>query len=617
MAEPTEAAPLARRWILLPAAALAFLAVGGALRLYGPTASASKPVLFAGLVLTGAPLVVRTFIGLLHGRLAADVVAALAIATAVVLVQPFAGLIIVLMQSGGEALERYAEGRASRAVRELEAAAPRIAHRCHGTAVEDIDVDAIAVGDLLLVRPGEMVPADAVVVEGRSHVDTSRLTGEPVPVRARAGTHLPSGSLNEEGAITVRALALSRESQYARIVELVRTAQAGKAPLQRVADRVAVWFTPFTLAACAVAFLLSGEATRVLAVLVVATPCPLILAAPVAIIGGINRAARCHVIVRRGAAMEALAGVDVAVFDKTGTLTVGLPEVSHVLTADGWTENDVLRLAGAVEQRSGHLVARAVVRAARDAGQPIAAATDIHEAAGRGVSGRVDGRRVTIGALGYVRELHDDAAADLEPLEPATAGLRAFVAVDGRGAAIITFSDRIRPGLADLFRELAAAGIRRKLILSGDHEHNTRAVADALGIDEFRGDMSPADKVSAVRDLVRQGRRVVMLGDGTNDAPALSAATVGIALAGPGGGGISVEAADLVILGGDPTHLVSAIRISRRSFRIARQSIGVGMGLSAAAMLVAALGHIEPAVGALLQEGIDVAVILNALRAAQ
>ncbi|MBX6364362.1 MAG: heavy metal translocating P-type ATPase [Gemmatimonadetes bacterium] len=616
MAEPTARAPRLHRWMLLPAAALGFLVMGGVLRLYPPTAGASRPVLFLGLVLTGAPLVAGTLRGVLQGRLAADVVAALAIVTAVVLVEPFAGLIIVLMQSGGEALERYAEGRASQAVRELEAAAPRIAHRLHGAALEDIGVDEIAVGDLLLVRPGEMIPADAVVVEGRSHVDTSRMTGEPIPVRARAGTRLPSGSLNQEGALTIRALALSRESQYARIVELVRTAQAGKAPLQRQADRAAVWFTPFTLAACAVAYLLSGDATRVLAVLVVATPCPLILAAPVAIIGGINRAARGHIIVRRGAAMEALARVNVAVFDKTGTLTVGIPEVTHILTADDWTEAAVLRLAAAVEQRSGHLVGRAVVRAAREAGQPILVATDIEEAAGRGVSGHVDGRRVAIGSLGYIRELHDDAAADLEPLEPHAAGLRAYVAVDGRGAAIITFADRIRPGLADLFRELDRLGIRRKIILSGDHEHNTRAVADALGIDEFRGDLRPEDKVAAVENLVRQGERVVMLGDGINDAPALGAATVGIALAGHGGG-ISAEAADVVILGDDPAAVADAIRISRKALRIARQSIGVGLGLSGAAMLVAALGHIQPAVGALLQEAIDVAVILNALRAAR
>jgi P-type E1-E2 ATPase len=292
------------------------------------------------------------------GRFAADLVAMLAIVTALFLGEPLAGLLVVLMQTGGEALERYAEGRASEAVRELEAAAPRQAHRVRMGSTEDVEADAVAVGDELLVRPGELVPCDGLVLSGRSHVDAARLTGEPLPVSAAPGTRLLSGSLNLDGPLTIRATAPASESQYARIVELVRTAQQSKSPLQRLADRYAVWFTPFTLFVCAVTYLLTEDPVRVLAVLVVATPCPLILATPVAVVGGINRGARRGIIFRHGSALEQLAGITVAVFDKTGTLTIGRPRVARVLAAAPYTEPEVLRLAGAVEHGSGHLLAR-------------------------------------------------------------------------------------------------------------------------------------------------------------------------------------------------------------------------------------------------------------------
>ena len=290
----------------------------------------------------------QTVRGVFAGRFAADLVAMLAIVTALLLGEPLAGLIVVLMQTGGEALERYAQGRASAAVRELEAAAPRLAYRMVGGTIEDVSAELIAVGDELLLRPGELLASDAVVLEGRSHVDASRLTGEPMPVSAHPGVRLLSGSLNIEGPLTVRATARASESQYARIVDLVRTAQESKSPLQRLADRYAAWFTPLTLAVCALAYILSGDPSRVLAVLVVATPCPLILATPVAVVGGINRAARQGIIFRNGTALEQLGRVDVAVFDKTGTLTIGRPRVDRVQTTPEFTAEELLRLAGSV-----------------------------------------------------------------------------------------------------------------------------------------------------------------------------------------------------------------------------------------------------------------------------
>ena len=570
-----------------------------------------------GLALTGAPVVWQTLRGMASGRFAADLVAMLAIIAALLLSEPLAGLIVVLMQTGGEALERYAEGRASEAVRELEAAAPRVAHRITDGGVMDVEAEVVAVGDELLLRPSELLACDAVVMEGRSHIDASRLTGEPVPVSAHPGIHLLSGSLNLEGPLTVRATAPASGSQYAKIVELVRTAQESKSPLQRLADRYAVWFTPITLVVCAVTYLLSGDPTRVLAVLVVATPCPLILATPVAVVGGINRAARRGIIFRHGTALEQLGRVAVAIFDKTGTLTIGRPKVARVLSSAGFAENELLRLAGSVEHGSGHLLARTVVQETVERGIVLPPGKQINEAPGQGISGDVEGHRVTVGGWSYVVHRHPAAEPALRGLlaKAPGAGLRAYVAVDGQGAGLIEYADRLRPELAGFIPELRRLGVSRIVLLSGDDQANASAVADAVGIEEAHGDLLPEEKVAYVQRLMKEGERVLMVGDGTNDAPALSTATVGIALA-AGGGGISAEAADAVILADDPTRVAEAIKISRRTLRLARQSIWAGLGLSGAAMVVASFGYIPPVTGALLQEAIDVAVILNALRAA-
>jgi len=606
----------AMRAAWLPSLAAAVIVAGLLARLWAPGTSWDRDLWYAGLAVTGTPVVWRTLRGALRGHFAADVVATLAIVTAALLGQPFVGLVIVVMQTGGEALERYAEGRASEAVRALEAAAPRTAHRLRGNVTEDVPADDVVIGDLLLVRPGELVPCDAVVVDGTAHVDASMLTGEPLPISAARDTRLMSGSANVDGALTVRATATARESQYARIVALVRSAQESKAPLQRVADRYAVWFTPVTLAVCAVAYVASGDWHRVLAVLAVATPCPLILATPVAVIGGINRAARRHIIMRHGTALERLGTATVAVFDKTGTITIGKPRVRRVIPLNGLGPDAVLRLAGAVERTSGHLLARTLVDAAEAGGLALPPARDVVEVPGRGVAGTVDGHRVVVGARSFVIPQTMGGGATALAAEPADAGLRAYVAVDDTVAGIVEYADALRPGLREVFQDLTAMGVRRIILLSGDHAANARAVAQAADITEVQGDLLPEDKVAIVRDLVRAGEAVVMVGDGTNDAPALSAATVGVALAGHGGG-ITAEAADVVILIDDLSRVVDAMRISQRTMHIARQCIGVGLGLSAVAMIAAALGLIAPTPGALVQEGIDLAVILNALRASR
>ena len=568
------------------------------------------------LALTGVPVIWKTVRGMLRGHFASDVVATLAIGTAIVLQQPIAGLVIVLMQTGGELLERYAEGRASAAVRELEAQAPQRAHRVRAGTTEDIAADEVAVGDDLLVRPGEMIPCDGVVTLGLSHLEVARLTGEPSPERVAEGSLVRSGAVNIESALHVRATARSSESLYARIVELVRSAQEQKSPIQRLADRYAIWFTPITLAACAGAWFVSHDPLRVLAVLVVATPCPLILATPVAIIGGINRAARNQIIVRSGAALEQIGGIDAAVFDKTGTLTIGYPEVATVHAIGTLDERELLSLAAAVERHSGHLLARSVVSEAERRGIVVERAEGTVEAPGRGVTGTVLSRRVSVGALSYVAAEQPSAASQLITAQNTGRGLRAYVAIDGAAAGVISYADKTRDGLPQLFADLRTLGVTRTLLVSGDHEQNVSELARTLGITEARGDMLPDQKVAVIRQLLEEGHRVLMTGDGTNDAPALSAATVGIALAAHGGG-ISAEAADIVLLADDVTRVATAIRIGRRATMIARQSIVAGLVLSGIGMVAAALGYIPPTVGAVLQEAIDVAVIVNALRASR
>ena len=565
------------------------------------------------LAITGAPIVWRTLRGALRGHFAADLVASLAIVTAFVLRQPIAGLVIVLMQTGGEYLERFAARRASRALEELQDASPHTAHRVNGDDVDDIAADDVRVGDILLVRPGELIPADGIVVSGTSSVDASRLTGESLPLDVAPNSPLMSGSCNGDRPLTVRATARASESQYARIVELVRSAQESKSPLQRVADRYAVWFTPITIAVCIATFAITQDWTRVLAILVVATPCPLILATPVAIVGGISHAARHGIIVRNGGALEELSRVTVGVFDKTGTLTVGRPDVSRVIPDPLWDKATVMRLAAAVEHGSGHQLARSIVAASAKWNGRVPPASDVVETPGRGVEGRVAGHRVAVGGRAFVLEYTDVEEERLKALDDGTAMLRAFVVVDDQPAGTIEFADALRPDISATFERLRRAGVRRTMLLSGDQATYVQTVARDIGISDARGNLLPGDKVAVIEELERDGEHVLMVGDGVNDAPALSRARVGIALAAHGRG-IASEAADVILLEDDVRGVADAVEISRKTMRVARQSILAGLGLSIVAMGFAAGGMITPVVGALIQEAIDVAVIVNALR---
>jgi len=565
-------------------------------------------ILLAVLVLGGLPLVVQTLVGLARGRFAADVVAMLAILTAIVLGQHFAGAIVVLMQAGGEALEAYAMRRASRSIEALLERAPKSARRLVGGRLEEVPAAAIAAGDVIVLRPGDLIPVDGIVLAGRSLVDRSAVTGEPVPADAQPGTELLSGCLTLDGTLEVRAERPAEQSQYQQIVRLVQAARVERPPIQRLADRYAVWFTPLTLAVCAIAWALSRDADRVLAVLVVATPCPLILAVPVAVIAGIGRAAKRGIVIRRGEAIEQIGHAGAVVFDKTGTLTLGAPVVERVDAAGGRTADDLLRLAAAVEQRSSHHLGRAVMKAGLDRFGTLPQPADFRETPGSGVEGHVEGRHVEVGSIRFL-DCFDGTAAHDDP--PSTT---AHVAVDGAHAGIIWFADRLRPEVPDLMRRLAALGIGETVMLTGDRRSSAEPIAREAGIREVRADLLPADKVEALGELRRRHASVVMVGDGINDAPALAAATVGVAM-GAHAPAAAAEAADVVLLVDDVGRVADAIEISRRTRRVAMQSVGVGLGISGLLMVIAAFGYISPPVGALLQEALDAAVILNALRA--
>ncbi|MBI4419890.1 MAG: cadmium-translocating P-type ATPase [Gemmatimonadetes bacterium] len=565
-------------------------------------------ILLATLLACGLPLVGRTLWGMAKGRFAADLVAMLAIVAAIALHQYFAGAVIVLMQSGGEALERHAMGRASEALDALLARAPTVAHRLHGSSIEHVRVEDVRVGDLLLIRPGDPVPVDGEVTEGTSAVDQSAITGEPLPLQASVGTALLSGSVNLDGALTLRASRRSEHSQYQAIVELVRTARRLKPPIQRLADRWAVWFTPLTLAVCAAAYLATGDPQTVLAVLVVATPCPLILAVPVAVTAAISRAAEVGIIVKTGIAIEEMGRAKVVVFDKTGTLTIGQPTVSAARSLDGMAGDNILRLAAAVEQFSSHSLGHAIAHAGQDRFGSLPRPQEFEETPGLGVAGLVEGRRVEVGSGPFFAS----RGVVVPPADPGRTA--AYVTVDGSVAGVVELADRLRHQVPALMQRLAVLGVHDTVMLTGDRRISAEAIAAQAGIRTVRADLLPAQKVEAIEDLKRRYGTVVMVGDGINDAPALAAATIGVAVSAHGTAA-PAEAADMVLMVDDISRVADAMSISQRMRRIALQSIGVGLGVSLALMIVASFGLISPAAGAVIQEALDAGVILNALRA--
>jgi heavy metal translocating P-type ATPase len=564
-------------------------------------------------VLALVPLTLGVVEDLLRREPGVDLIALLAMAGALALGQALAGAVVALMLSGGQALEDYAGGRARRELAALLARAPRTVRRHRGGELETVPVDAVQPGDRLLVAPGEVLPVDGTAT-APAVLDEAALTGESRPAERPAGTVLRSGAVNAGGPFDLRAVTTARESTYAGIVRLVAEAQAGKAPFVRLADRYALVFLPLTLAVAAGAWIASGDPVRALAVLVVATPCPLILAAPVAIVAGISRAARRGVIVKGGGALEALARARVALLDKTGTLTAGIARVADVEVFGRWTPDAVLRLAASLDQVSPHVFAPAVVEAATGRRLPLDLPADVEELAGTGLSGTVAGQRVAIGQARWVAgDRLPDAAVAVRRRAAAEGSSNVFVAVDGELAGALLMEDPVRGDAPRAVRELRRAGIRRVVVVSGDQPDVAALVGASVGADEVLAEQSPAEKVEAVR-RERAAGVTIMVGDGVNDAPALAAADVGVAM-GARGATASSEAADVVVGVDRLDRLAEGLRIARRARAIALQSVVAGMSLSIGAMALAAAGLLPPVAGALVQEAIDVLVILNALRA--
>ncbi|HLV04529.1 MAG TPA: heavy metal translocating P-type ATPase [Actinomycetaceae bacterium] len=541
------------------------------------------------------------------GSYGIDLLAVTAIGSAVAVGEYWAALVVCLMLSGGEALEDHAAGRARRELTGLLENAPSRAHRLDDEGrLTDVPVEDVAVGDRLLVRPFEVVPVDGVLESEGATLDESSLTGESVPVDRVRGEEVLSGVVNGGEAVELRATATAAESQYQRIIELVREAQESKAPFVRLADRVAVPFTLGALALAVGAWLVSGDPSRLAEVLVVATPCPLIIAAPVAFMGGMSRSARNGVIVKSSGTLEQLARVRTVAFDKTGTLTYGEPGVTAV-HGEGVGSAELLGLAAAVEQYSGHPLAAAVVDAARAQRVEVPTADDVTEVPAHGVRGTVDGRTVVVGSARFVRR---EVGVEPAPTPAGTTGVH--VAVDGRYAGWLALADELRAEARATMASLHRAGVRTTMLLTGDGEDVARHIAGQIGIDDVRADLLPEDKVAAVRAVPH--RPVMMVGDGVNDAPVLAAADVGVAM-GARGSSAASESADVVITVDDLSRSVRAVQIGRRTMRVAWQAIGIGVAMSVGLMLVATTGALPAIVGAWLQEVVDLACILWALLA--
>jgi heavy metal translocating P-type ATPase len=566
-------------------------------------AAATIPVLIA--------LLMEIILSLRRGDIGLDIVAALSMLAALVFAENLAAVVVALMYAGGQYLESFAERRASREMTALLARVPRSAVRYRNGRLEDVSLDAIDPGDRLVMRKGDVIPVDGAVIEGVAVLDQSALTGESMPIQLRVGDSVMSGSTNVGEAFHLLTTRRAAESTYAGIVRLVEAAQKSRAPMSRLADRYAMVFLAATIALAAASWVASADPIRAVAVLVVATPCPLILAVPVAIMSGVSQAAKYGILIKGGLALETLARVRSLVIDKTGTLTHGRARIVSIIS--DLPDDELLRLAASLDQASKHIVAQTIVDAARERGLELAIPHDIVETAGEGVEGCVDGRQVIVGGLRFATgKLAETSLSQLRARRP-PGSVAVAVGVDGGLVGLFILADPLRAGTQALLRDLKSLGVARIVLATGDRRDVAEMVAKGLPIDAVRSELTPDQKTLVVLSERKNGP-VMMIGDGVNDAPALAAADLGVAM-GAKGPAASAEAADVVLLVDQLDRVLPAIRIARRSRLIALESVYAGLGLSVAGMIAAAFGLITPVQGAIFQEVIDVAVILNALRA--
>jgi heavy metal translocating P-type ATPase len=544
------------------------------------------------------------------GKYGIDILAATAIITSVILHEYWTAIIIVVMLTGGEALEDYAERRARLELDALLNRAPKLAHVLRGRKVVDIAIKLVQVGDKVIIKPGEVVPVDGIIIEGATSFDESSLTGESLPVNRKTQEEVLSGALNIEGAITIRAAHTAADSQYEQIIKLVKSAASTQSPFVRLTDRYAVPFTIVSFIIAGTAWAMSGEAIRFLQVIVVATPCPLLLAAPIALISGMSRAAKHGIIIKSGTALERLAVVKTIAFDKTGTLTHGTPVVGIVTAFSPFKQNEVLAAAASLEQSSTHVLARAIVDVARSKKLAIVKAKHLIESPGHGLQAKVGKGQVIAGKLSYLKEKGVSIPSDFN--ENDIKNTITCVAINGKLAGIINFSDEVRAESKPMLARLRELGIKNIIMVTGDNKVAAAAVAKNLQISEVISGALPADKVRAVE--AAQPRPVAFVGDGVNDAPVLTASDVGIAL-GARGSTAASESADVVIMLDDIAQVAKGIEIAKSTFSIAKQAILAGIGMSIVLQLIFFTGKFKPVYGAAVQELVDVSVIFIALRA--
>ncbi|MCG7299101.1 cadmium-translocating P-type ATPase [Brevibacterium sp. ACRRH] len=581
--------------------------------LYGVLAlSGQKPLGIWSGGLYVAFFIVVTLVGMIRdmvrGNWGLDILAVVAMVSTLAVGEVLASIIVVLMLSGGEALEDYAQHRAARDLENLLKHSPAIAHVLKDGSPQDIDVEDVEPGDRLLIKPNEIVPVDSTLISDEASFDESSLTGESLPVTKSTGDEILSGVVNGTTAVTVTANKRAHESQFQQIVALMSEAEENRAPIVRLADRYAIPFTVLSLVIGGVAWFVSGSATRFAEVMVLATPCPLLIAAPVAFIGGQAQASRNGVIVKSGAVLEQLSRIQSALFDKTGTLTRGTPEVTRIVPAHGWGEDELLRLTASAEQYSTHALARGIIQAAQDRSLHLSDTDTADEVATNGVWAVIDGHDLRVGKRSFIEESVGDI--DMPALEPGEGA--AFVAIDGAYAGAVMLADQIRPETPRVISWLRDNGVKRISILTGDNSHTTQHIADLAGIDDVQADLLPPDKVRLAAETTPGP--VLMVGDGINDAPVLARADVGLAIGAKSATAAS-EAADGVILRNSLRSVPEVVAISRHTVSVALTAIWLGIILSVGLMLVAATGAIPAVFGALTQEVVDLVAILYALLA--
>ena len=569
----------------------------------------SELPLIASLVLGGIPLVIDLLIKLFRLEFGSDLLAGISIVTSVLLGQYLAGSLVVLMLSGGEALEAYAVRSASSVLEALAKRMPSVAHKKSNGGVTDLSLGDVRIGDTLIVFPHEICPVDGTVIEGHSVMDESYLTGEPYMMSKTPGSDVLSGAINGEQALTIRANKLAVDSRYAKIMQVMRESEQRRPRIRRLGDRLGAFYTPVAVCIALIAWVVSGEPVRFLAVMVVATPCPLLIAIPVTIIGAISLAARRGIIIKDPTVLESIDKCRTAIFDKTGTLTYGRPRLTEIIPSPGFTEEEVLSLVASLERYSKHPLSGAILDAAKEADLNLLEASEISERPGEGLSGIIDGRKIWVTSRSKLVAKYPDMANEIPPL---SGGLECVIMVDGSYAAMFRFRDEPRTEGASFINHLKPKhGFERVMIVSGDRESEVRYLADQVGIKELYFGQSPEQKLELAREETKRAN-TVFLGDGINDAPALTAATVGIAFGQQSD--IITEAAGVVIMENSLEKVDELLHIGGRMRSIALQSAIGGMTLSIFGMNLAAAGYLPPVAGAIAQEVIDVFAVVNALR---